>query len=102
MARQLAVEHRLHERSQQEAVVGGDEVDRGPHHHDAHDLAVEEQLPQLVGLEPVEARPQRQVGVLRHLGLQADEVLDGVEDGPVRAPEQELAFERRPVEGARG
>ena len=101
VARQLAVEHRLHQRSQEEAVVGRDEVDGGPHHHDADDLAVEEQLAQLVGLEPVEAGPQGHVRVLRHLGLEADQVVDRVEDGPVRAPEQELALERRPVEGAR-
>ena len=54
MAGQLGVEHGLDERSQQQAVVGGDEVDRPPHHHDAHDLAVEEQLAQVVGTEAVE------------------------------------------------
>lgn len=48
MASQLGVEHRLGERSQLEAVVGADEVDRPAHDDDPHDAAVQQQLRELV------------------------------------------------------
>ena len=69
-----------------------------PHDHDAHDLAIEEQRGQVVGLEALESRPQPEVGVQRQLRLQADEVLDGVEDRHVVPLEQQLPVERRPVQ----
>ena len=100
MARELTVEHRLHERAQHEAVVGCHEVQRRPHHHDAHDLAVEQQLRQLVGSEPIESRPQPNVGIQRYLGLHADQVLDGVEHAHARPAEQQLTLEGRAVEHA--
>ena len=55
---------------------------------------------QVVGVEAVEAGPQREVGVERDLGLQADEVLDRVERPAVGPLEQQLAGQRGPVEGA--
>ena len=75
-------------------------MDRPPHDDDAHDLAVEEQLAELVGAEAVEPRPQAQVGVERHLGLHADEVADRVQRRHRRALQQELARQGGPAEGA--
>jgi hypothetical protein len=100
VAGQLGVEHGLEEGPQQQAVVGGDQVDRPPHDDDADDLSVEEQLAELVGSEAVEARPQSQVGVERHLGLHPDEVPDRLQRGQRRSPQQELPRQRGPAEGA--
>ena len=55
VCRQLLVEHRLHQRPELQAVVGGDEVQRAAHHHDAHDCTVEHQLRELFGAEPDES-----------------------------------------------
>ncbi len=99
MACQLPVEHRLHERTQQQAVVGADEVDGGAHDDDPHHLSLEEQLGERASAGTLEPRPQSRVRVQRHLRLQADEVLDRLEDRHLGAPEQQLALERGPVEG---
>ena len=53
-----------------------------------------------LGVEPREPGPEGEVRVRRLLRLQADEVLDGVEDRPVRPLEQQLAGQRRPVQRA--
>ena len=76
VAGELGVEHRLHQRTQEQAIVGGDEVQGRSHRHDAHDLAVDEEPAELVRIEPFEPRPQADIGVERHLGLHPDEVLD--------------------------
>ena len=95
---ELGVEHGLHQRSQDERVGGGDEVDRAAHHDDADDLAVGEQPGELLGVEAGEPGPEREIWVRRLLRLQADEMCDGVEDRPVRPLEQQLTGERRPVQ----
>ena len=74
---QLGFEDRLHERAQQQAVVGGDEVDRPAHDADAHELPALEQLRHRLRPEVLEPRPERRVRVVRHLCLHPDEVVDG-------------------------
>ena len=98
---QLRLEDRLHERTQQQAVVCGDEVDRPAHDADAHDLPALEQLRQRLRPEAVESRPETGVRVVRHLGLHADEVLHGRERRPRVPLEQQLPRERRPVQRPR-
>ena len=95
---QLGFENRLHERAQQQAVVGGDEVDRPAHDADPHELPALEQLRQRLRPEALEPRPERRVRVVRHLRLHADEVLDGRERRQRRPLEQELARERGAVQ----
>ena len=99
---QLGLEDGLHERTQQQAVVGGDEVDRPAHHADAHDLPALEQLRQRLRPEPLEPRPEPGVRVVRNLRLHADEVLDGRERRPRVPLEQELPRERRAVQRPAG
>ena len=98
VAGQLGVEHRLHERTQHEAVVSGDEVKGGPHDDDADHAPVEEELAETLGREAVEARPQGQVRVVRHLGLQTHQVVHRLDGRRGRAVQQQLASEGGPVE----
>ena len=95
----LGVEHGLGERAQLQGVVGSHQVDRPPHHDDADEPALLEQLADGGGVEPVEPRPQREVGIERVLGLHPDQVRDRVERRKRRPLQQELAGQRRPVEG---
>ena len=55
VAVQLAIEHGLDERAQQQRVVGGHEVQCPAHHHDADHLAIAEQLRERLGIEVDEA-----------------------------------------------
>ena len=88
VAPQLCLEDRLHEWTQQQAVVGRDEVDRPAHDADAHGLPALEQLRQRLRPEPLEPRPERRVRVVRHLRLHADEMFDRRERGPCAPLEQ--------------
>jgi hypothetical protein len=74
-------------------------VQRRAHDRDPDDLALEQEAPELVRLEPVEPGPEAEVRIARDLGLQADEVLDGLERRELPALEEQLAREGRPVEG---
>jgi hypothetical protein len=49
---QAALQHRLEDRPQCQAVGGGDQVDRAAHQDDPHDAAVEEQPGQSSGRKP--------------------------------------------------
>jgi hypothetical protein len=100
MAGEIPVEHGLRDRAQEEAVLGREEVDGRPHRDDPHDAPPGEELAQVVGPEALEPSPEGEVGVPRHLRLEADEVADCVERGQVRALEEELPRERRTVEGS--
>ncbi len=102
MATQLGVEHRLEQGTQQQAVVGGEQVDRGPHHHRAHQGSRLDEVTGGLGVERREARPQREVRVARDLRLQADQVVDGLEWSELAPLQQQLAGERGPPEGATG
>ena len=55
MAGELGIEHRLHQWTEEQAIVGGDEVQGRPHRDDADDLAVEEEPAELVGMRSVRA-----------------------------------------------
>ena len=98
MPPQLGLEDGLHERTQQEAVVGGDEVNRPAHDTDAHHLPALEQLGQRLRPEPLEPRPEPGVRVVRNLRLHADEVLHRRERRQLIPLEQELPRERRAVQ----
>jgi hypothetical protein len=100
MTCELAVEHRLHERSEPQSIIGADEVDRRPHEGDPHDLPVLEQLSQLLRAKADEPRPQRRVGVERNLRLQPYELLDRVERRQGRTAQQQLPRESRAIERA--
>ena len=56
---------------------------------------------ELCRVEVAQPRPQRDIWRQRRLGLQADEVVEHVRDGPRVAAEQELAREQGAVERAR-
>ena len=98
VAGKLGVEHGLHERAEEQAVVGADEVDRRPHDDRPHDASLEQQLREGPGTEPLEPRPECRVRVRRNLRLQSDELLDRAQDRQVRALKKQLALERRPVQ----
>ena len=102
MAPQLRVEHGLDERPQHEGVVSRDEVDRRAHDDGSHRLALEQQPLQLLRTEGLEAGPQADVGIARHLRLQPDELANDVERRPLDALEQVLPRQRRPVQLAVG
>ena len=102
MARELTVEHGLHERAHRQAVGRSDEVDRAPHHDDADDGAVDEESRQLVGPELLQAGPQAEVRVRRELRLHAHQMLDRVQRRSAGPLEQELAGEGGAVELAAG
>ena len=84
------------------ASSGRDQVDGAAHHDDANEPAVLEHRAHLVRVQALEPRPQREVGVERVLGLQADEVLDGHVRRHVRALQQQLASERGAVQRSIG
>ena len=98
---ELGVEHRLHQRPEGQAIAGRDEMDRRPHHGRAHDGAIRQELRERLRPEPVEARPESDVRVAGHLGLEPDEVLGRLERCQLRALEQQLSSQRRAAEGAR-
>ena len=98
---ELGVEHRLHQGPEGQAIAGRDEMDRRPHHRRAYDGAIRQELRERLRPEPVEARPEGDVGVAGHLGLEPDEALGRLERCQLRAPEQQLSSQRRPPEGAR-
>ena len=103
VALQLTVEHGLEERTQQQRVVGGDEVQRAAHHDDADQLRDRRSNCESdSGSNVDEARPEPDVRVRRDLGLETDEVRDRLERRCRAALEQVLARERRPVQRAFG
>ncbi len=75
-------------------------MDRRPHDDDPDDAPLEQEPREALRPEPVEPRPERRVRVERELCLEADEVLDRLEHGHVRAAEQQLPLEGRAVERA--
>jgi hypothetical protein len=95
---QLSLEDGLHQRTQQQTVVAAHEMDRPAHHTDPHHLPALEQLGQRVRPEALQSGPETGVGVVRHLRLHADEVLDGCERRQRRPLEQQLPLERGPVQ----
>ena len=73
----VAHQDRQRDRREREAVARRDEVDRRAHERRAHRLARRRSASlSSCGVEVAQARPQRDVGVLGHLRLHADEPLD--------------------------
>ena len=99
---ELGVQHRLHQRPQDECVVGGDEMDRPPHHDDPDDPALRQVVGERLGTEPLEPGPEARVRVERHLRLQADDVLHRPDHVDLGAAQQELASQRRPAQRSSG
>ncbi len=58
---------------QERRVANRGEVDRAAHEREANGLALQEQAPELVRVEPVDARPQADVRRERSLRLEPDE-----------------------------
>jgi hypothetical protein len=94
----VALDDDLQQRTQSEGVADGHEVDRRAHQGEAHDRTLGEHPAQLVRVEALQPRPQAVVGRHRRLRLEPEEVLDHRRDRDVRAAQQSLALEQRPVE----
>ena len=95
---QLLREHRLRERTEHEAVIGGDRVHRSSLHDEPNHLTIQKERLQLTGLEIDEARPQPDVRVARLLCLETDEMRDELARRHRRPFQQMLARERRSIE----
>jgi hypothetical protein len=65
-------------------------MNRRAHERGAYRVATGDQPRQLIRLEPVEPRPERDVGIARHLRLHADEILDRPRYGSFFTPQEEL------------
>ena len=95
---ELRVEHRLHQRPQEQRVVGGHEVDRAAHHHDPDQRTVLEQHADGHGIEVGESRPEGEVRIERVLRLEPDEVTHRLERGRGRPFEEQLPGERGSIQ----
>ena len=100
LAPERAVEHRLRDRLDGEAVGGGVQVDRRPQRLRPHRRARRDQLAQRRGPEVAQPRPERHVRVRRHLRLHPHEPLEHRRHGGRAALEQPLAREERAVQRA--
>ena len=98
----LALDHDLDQRTQQQRVANGHQMDRASHQRQPHRLALGEHPSQLVRVEALEPRPEAVVRRHRGLGLQPEEVLELLGNRRVHAAQQVLALEQRPVECAPG
>ncbi len=76
-------------------------MDGGAHQPDAHGAAPVDQLGQLRGPEALEAGPEPDVGIRRHLRLHAHQPFDGRFGGEPPPLQQELPRQQRAIEGAR-
>ena len=108
-AAQAALDHRLHQLPQREAVPGGHQVDGAAHQRDPDHAPVGDQRGQVLGAEAVQPGVQAVVGREGRLGLQPDQVLDGACHlrGPLgaglgqpRAVEEQLTGQQRAVDRA--
>ena len=90
----------VEERAKAQTVLRGDQVDRGAHQGDPHQLSLLEQRRDLLRVERLQAAPQPDVPGLRGLCLKPDQVGDEVSRRQGRPLEQMLAPQRRAVERA--
>src|SRR4029450_10224575 len=81
VAAQIAVHYGLDEGPQRQAVGSRDEVDGVAHQRDADDEPLRDELCKRARGEGIEPAPQREVGLERHLRLNADQMIDRV-NGP--------------------
>jgi hypothetical protein len=92
----------LGQHPQRQAVRRVHRVQRAAHHRRPDRAAAGEQLDQLGGPEPVQARPEavvRRIGCLR---LHPDQVGEHVGDRAADPAQQQLAGQQRPVQRLRG
>ena len=75
-------------------------MERAPLEQRLHEPSPRERLRQLVALEAVEPRPEREIGNRRRLRLQAAEPLDRLNGAQWLPLEQELPLEQGAVEVA--
>ena len=92
----------LHHRPEGQEVVRGRQVKRRPHERTPNGRALPDEVLELGGPEVLQARPQRDVGVGRHLRLHPDEVLDGPGGRSGDPVQEQLARQQGAVEGAGG
>ena len=83
---------------EREVVRRADEVERRAHERCFHDTPTCHRAHEVVGREPVDARPQTDVRRRRPLRLDARHALDGLGDREPVSPEEELSRERRPIQ----
>ena len=93
------IEDRPHERIEGDVVGVADEVERAPHEPAADRTSRLDEIRQLLGFESLEPAPEADVGVLGHLRLHADQVLDHLGRRHRDPGEEVLAREGRPIEG---
>ncbi len=94
------LEDRQRERVEGQAVARAHQMDRGAQQPGPHRAALGDQHAQLIGPEALDARPQRQVGIARLLGLHPHQPLDHLERGRGAALQEALARHQRAVERA--
>ena len=100
LAVQRALHHGLEDRPERQGIPRRDEVERGPQQPHPHRPAFGDRLRQGLWPEAIQPRPQRHVGIARHLRLEADQAFDRVGHGDSAPSEQELALEQCAVERA--
>ncbi len=98
MRAQLALQHRLRQRPEIEAVVCGEEMDRAADGGRPHDRPCLQQRIELTRFERRQPRPQGDVRIVGNLRLQPDEMRDRGERIERRRLEQQLARQRGSVE----
>jgi len=100
LALDTAFQDGLDERAEHAAVPCADEMDGGPHEGDPDHMAARHHPGQRLRPEVVEPGPQGEVRIVGVLGLDAYQVLDGVEGVQQAALQEELPGEQGTVEGA--
>src|SRR5205823_6302229 len=93
---------RLQDRTKRECVGRGVQMDRPAQGRDADGASFLDQPRELGRVEALEARTHTDVRILRHLGLHADEPLDGPRRRHGLTREEHLAREQRAVQLATG
>ena len=73
-------------------------MDRAPHERRPCRTPLAQRVAELERIEAAHPRPERDVRIARHLGLQADQPPDRVEDTDASPAKQHLAFQQRAVQ----
>jgi hypothetical protein len=95
---QRARQDRGEQRLQRQRVIGRDEMQRRAHQPGAHGCPIDQQPIQLSGIEAFDPRPQAHEGVLRLLGLEADEIGEHPSHGSPIPVEQALPSKQGSVQ----
>lgn len=89
-------EHRV----QREVVARGYQMDCGPHQCSAHDFPAGDEPGQRLRPETFQLAPEPDIGVIGLLGLQPDQVLDGLRDRHLHPAQQSLPLQESAIECA--